>query len=137
MLHCSQLTGLPPGGITEMGAMFDKTAGLALATATAFAFTTTVSEAGRFKRGYNEGNYVVAESEYGNGRVAGPVRHTRLGRQVRLPGGSWVYCSKSCAETLRVKTVDFWQSDEGAGTHISTTQDGGSFGNLGLIFGRE
>ncbi len=120
-----------------MDAMFHKSAALALATATAFAITTTVSEAGRFKRGYNEGNYVVAESEYGNGRVAGPVRHTRLGRQVRLPGGNWVYCSRSCAETLRVKTVDFWHSDEGAGPQNSTTNEGGIFGKLGITFGRE
>jgi len=53
--------------------------------------------------------YVVAESKYGNGRVSGPVRLTDLGPQVRLPGGTWEYCRRSCSETLRVETVDFWE----------------------------
>ena len=116
--------------------MFDKSARLALAAATALAMTATISEAGRYSRGHNEGSYVVAQSQYGNGKVAGPVRRTRLGRQVQLPGGSWVDCSKSCAETLRIKTVDFWQSDEGAGPNNSTTHTGGLFGNLSVYFGR-
>jgi hypothetical protein len=54
--------------------------------------------------------YVVAESQYGHGRVSGPVRQTPLGYQVRLPGGTWIYCRMSCTETLRVETVDFWES---------------------------
>ena len=80
-------------------------------------------------------DYVVAHSEFGNGRIAAPVRYTRRGRQVRLPGGNWVYCSKSCSETLRVKTVDFWYSDEGLGPNNSLTHDGGVFGKLGITFG--
>ena len=71
----------------------------------------------------------------GNGRIAAPVRYTRRGRQVQLPGGSWVYCAKSCSETLRVKTVDFWYSDEGLGPDNSLTHDGGVFGKLGITFG--
>jgi len=80
------------------------------------------------------GSYVIAESEFGNGTVRGRVRQTQLGRQVQLPGGSWVYCSNSCTETLRVKTVDFWQSDEGAGPDASITHDVGIFGKLDLNF---
>lgn len=53
--------------------------------------------------------FVVAHSQFGNGSVSGPVRHTRLGPQVRLPGGTWEYCRRSCSETLRVETVDFWE----------------------------
>ena len=116
--------------------MFNKSASLAIAAATALTFTATVSEAGGYKHRYNEGNYVVAESEFGNGRISGRVRHTRLGRQVQLPGGNWIYCSRSCAETLRVSTVDFWHSDEGAGSNNSTTNDGGIFGKLGIYFSR-
>ncbi|MEM9029618.1 MAG: hypothetical protein AAGC70_14740 [Pseudomonadota bacterium] len=63
--------------------------------------------------------YVVARSDFGNGTVRGPVRHTRLGRQVRLPGGTWVYCRQSCSETLRVETVDFWQSRKGGNESTS------------------
>ncbi|MGE5511527.1 MAG: hypothetical protein ACM31O_09810 [Bacteroidota bacterium] len=54
--------------------------------------------------------YVVAESRWGNGTVSGPVRRGPVGWQVRLPGGNWVDCVRSCSETLRLKTVDFWQT---------------------------
>ena len=81
---------------------------------------------------YDRAGWVIARSEFGNGAVRGPVRRTRLGRQVRLPGGSWVYCETSCTETLRLKTVDFWHSDQGAGPQNSTTHGGGIFGKLRL-----
>lgn len=108
------------------------TAAVALAT---IAVTTAPAEADR--RGYYapERGYVVARSDFGNGRVSGPVRETRLGPQVRLPGGNWIYCKQSCSETLRVNTVDFWHSQEGAGPDAATTHEGGIFGNLGILFG--
>ena len=110
-----------------------RSATVAIALAS-IAGTTATAEAGR--RGYApERDYVVAHSEFGNGKIAAPVRQTRLGPQVRLPGGNWIYCSKSCSETLRVKTVDFWYSDEGLGPNNSITHDGGIFGNLGIRFG--
>lgn len=40
--------------------------------------------------------------------TSGPVRATALGKQVRLPGGTWVDCAGDCREKLRIKTVDFW-----------------------------
>ena len=101
---------------------------------TALTATTLTAEADR-RRYAPERNYVVAHSEFGNGKIAAPVRYTRRGRQVRLPGGSWVYCARSCSETLRVKTVDFWQSEEGAGARNAMTHDGGVFGKLGITFG--
>ncbi len=60
-------------------------------------------------------SYVVAQSRYGNDIVRGPVRQTSLGPQVRLPGGSWIYCKRSCSETLRAETVDFWEAQTGPG----------------------
>jgi hypothetical protein len=54
--------------------------------------------------------YVVAESRYGNGTISGAVRPTRLGPQVQLPSGTWEYCRRLCSETLRVETIDFWES---------------------------
>lgn len=59
--------------------------------------------------------YVYAESRYGSAPVRGAVRHTNLGRQVQLPGGSWVYCERSCSETLRANTVDFWDAQTSPG----------------------
>lgn len=116
--------------------MFKKSASLTIAAATTLTFTGTVSEAGSYKRGHNKSSYIVAESVSGNGRVAGRVRQTRIGPQVQLPGGNWIYCRRSCSETLRVSTIDFWESDEGAGSRNATTNESGIFGNLGIIFSR-
>jgi hypothetical protein len=56
------------------------------------------------------GDFVVAESRFGKGSVWGPVRAGRYGPEVRLPGGTWIACRRSCSETLRVETVDFWEN---------------------------
>lgn len=56
------------------------------------------------------GSYVTAESRWGNGRVSGPVRPGKFGPEVRLPGGTWIHCVRSCSETLRRESIDFWQS---------------------------
>ena len=83
---------------------------------------STSSNAGQ--RGlYASGGQVVAESRFGNGTVVGDVRQTRLGPQVRTPGGNWIYCRRSCSETLRVETVDFWEN-EGAGDGRKDNEDG-------------
>src|SRR5436190_15551968 len=60
--------------------------------------------------------FVTAESNYGKGTVRGPVRRTAQGRlEVRLPGGTWIECATSCADTLRSETVDFWRNHGGGG----------------------
>lgn len=84
--------------------------------------------------GYNgiqEGG-VVARSRHGNGSISGPVRMTDLGPQVRLPGGTWEYCRRSCSETLRVETVDRW---EGPLSGNGLTQECGIFGCLSIGWG--
>ena len=44
------------------------------------------------------------------GRCAtGTVRNTTYGKQVQLPGGTWVDCAGDCSGKLRKNTVDFWQ----------------------------
>jgi hypothetical protein len=86
---------------------------LAVTTAIIGILTTLPSQAGR--KNFAGDDYVVAESRFGNGTVVGPVRATRVGLQVRTPGGNWLDCSRSCAETLRVNTVDFWQNEQGVG----------------------
>ncbi|MBI4724455.1 MAG: hypothetical protein HY765_05600 [Rhodomicrobium sp.] len=58
--------------------------------------------------------FVYAESWYGFKKVVAPVRHAEHGDQVRLPGGTWVYCEFSCEYTLRRQSLDFWQG-QGAG----------------------
>jgi len=95
----------------------------ALTVAVCIAGTVT-ADAGR--RSYDrDKDYVVAESQFGNGTVTGAVRRTRVGPQVRTPGGNWLYCERSCSETLRVNTVDFWQSEQGAGSRNAITQQDG------------
>lgn len=81
--------------------------------------------------GIEEG-HVVARSRHNNGSVSGAVRMTDLGPQVRLPGGTWEYCRRSCSETLRVETVDRW---EGPLSGNGLTQECGLFGCLSLGFG--
>ena len=68
------------------------------------------SEAGRNRHVQNYDGYVVADSRYGHGSVNGAVRDTSVGPQVQLPSGSWVYCRRSCSETLRVETVDRFEN---------------------------
>ena len=80
-----------------------------------FAGTMVVAAALDKASAQGRGGTVVAESRFGNGTVRGAVRATSLGRQVRLPGGSWVYCERSCSETLRAQTVDFWEAQQGPG----------------------
>ncbi|MGH6816591.1 MAG: hypothetical protein ACREC6_12900 [Hyphomicrobiaceae bacterium] len=77
------------------------------------------------------GPYVVAESRFGHGTVAGPVRRTRLGYEVRLPGGSWIPCRRSCSETLRVETVDFFENKG----KDAIDNECGAFGCLSRSFG--
>lgn len=54
--------------------------------------------------------YVVAESQFGNGTISGAVRHGPNGLQVRMPRGTWIDCVRSCSDTLRRETIDFWQT---------------------------
>lgn len=84
-------------------------------------------------RGYGtagpDGGFVTAQSRFGHGSVSGPVRIGRAGnREVRLPGGTWISCGRSCAETLRVESVDFWEN-KGAGRD-RTDNECGLFGCL-------
>jgi hypothetical protein len=54
--------------------------------------------------------YVTAESRYGGASITAPVRSGPQGRlEVRLPGGTWLECGRSCSDTLRRETVDFWK----------------------------
>jgi len=53
---------------------------------------------------------VVAHSRWGHGSVSGPVRRGPNGWEVRMPRGTWLECKRSCSETLRLATVDFWET---------------------------
>ena len=54
--------------------------------------------------------YVTAESRYSTATITAPVRQGPKGRlEVRLPGGTWLECARSCSDTLRRETVDFWK----------------------------
>jgi hypothetical protein len=81
----------------------------------------------------NSSGQVVAESRFGHGTVSGPVRAARQGREVRLPGGTWIDCGRSCSETLRTETVDFWEN-KGAGPNSRIDNTPGIFGRLGRSF---
>jgi hypothetical protein len=75
---------------------------------------------------------VVAESRFGHGTVSGPVRLSPNGYEVRLPGGTWIECRRSCSETLRVESVDFWENRGAGGGAIDN--ECGLFGCLSRSF---
>jgi hypothetical protein len=72
-------------------------------------------------------DFVTAESRFGRGTITGAVRPARYGFEVRLPGGTWIGCRRSCSETLRVETLDFWEN-QGGRSRIDN--EGGIFGPL-------
>lgn len=82
-------------------------AGLVLAT------SGIAAAAQGYRPGSSRGDYVVAESHFGKGTISGPVRHGRRGLEVRLPGGTWIDCGRSCSDTLRRQSVDFWENQGG------------------------
>lgn len=88
------------------------------------------AEAGRFLRRAPEGSVAVAVSRYGNGTVSGPVRATSLGYDVRKPNGTWIACRRSCSETLRVETVDFYENDGDFSGYGTAQNECGIFGCL-------
>lgn len=112
--------------------IFSKTATVSLVILASFASTLTAQAGGR--RGYNglEDGYVVAHSRYGNGSASGPVRQGATGLQVRLPGGTWVYCRASCSETLRVESVDLTETREGLAGYGTANGECGIFGCLDI-----
>jgi hypothetical protein len=60
-----------------------------------------------------ESGKVTACSRFGNGCITAQVRQTPKGPQYRNTAGDWVWCGYSCEETLRVRTVDFWDQQGG------------------------
>jgi len=79
-----------------------------LAAAAAVGLSAAAADA-QPRRGPGYG-YVTAESRYGGASITAPVRQGPQGRlEVRLPGGTWIECGRSCSDTLRRETVDFWK----------------------------
>ena len=55
---------------------------------------------------------ITACSTYGKGCLTAPTRQTRFGREVRMPGGTWIGCKGDCRKALTDETVNFWQKRE-------------------------
>jgi hypothetical protein len=68
------------------------------------------AEAGARRAGEEpRSGFVTAESRYSSQTITAPVRVSADGRrEVRLPGGTWIECRRSCSNTLRQETIDFW-----------------------------
>jgi hypothetical protein len=105
-------------------------AGVALSGCAAATATDDIMKAGRGNGTGGIVGEVTAQSRYGNPQtVTGPVRRNGKDRlEVRLPGGTWVECTRSCSETLRRQTVDFWQNYGGAG-NVNGGEDGPGYLN--------
>ncbi|MET0408583.1 MAG: hypothetical protein ABW006_09465 [Hyphomicrobium sp.] len=88
----------------------------------------------RLRSNYQPGEIIVAQSRYGNGSIRSVVRPAKWGWQVRLPGGAWTDCRRSCEETLRVKTVDIYGDGDNSldsGGYGTLQRECGIFGCLG------
>ena len=85
--------------------------GLALTAMPALVATATAAGDGYEGGRHAAPRYVVAESHWGRGTITGAVRPGPHGYQVRLPRGTWIDCVRSCSDTLRRATVDFWQNN--------------------------
>jgi hypothetical protein len=111
------------------------TAGVGLSGCAAGTATDDIMQVGRGKSADGIVGEVTAQSRYGNPQtVTGPVRRKGKDRlEVRLPGGTWIECTRSCSETLRRQTVDFWQNYGGAG-NLNGGEDGPGF--LNKVLGR-
>jgi hypothetical protein len=91
-----------------------RTAGLVAMLAVTTAAGQAATPAGAAERAATNGTlgWVTAESRYSGQTVRGPVRRGPRGLlEVRLPGGTWMECGRSCADTLRRETVDFWRAN--------------------------
>lgn len=94
----------------KVGARRAMAGGMAIAFGVTLGGALSDASADRYGR-RNDGRYVVAESQWGNGSISGPVRPGPRGVwQVRLPHGTWIDCVRGCSDTLRRATIDFWQS---------------------------
>lgn len=100
---------------------------------TALAPVADASGIGRLKTNYKPGQIITAYSRYGNGAIRSVVRPTQVGWQVRLPSGNWTYCRRSCEETLRVQTIDYFSGGNSIddGGYGSLARECGIFGCLG------
>lgn len=82
------------------------TALIATATLAAGAMAPT---ADAYRRSVGDGLlWVTAKSRYGVQTVSDPTRPSQFGREVRLPGGTWIDCAGDCRETLREESIDFF-----------------------------
>jgi hypothetical protein len=90
---------------------------IAVAAATLIQLAAPVADAKQRRRGADPGyGYVTADSRYSGASITAPVRYGPHGRlEVRLPGGTWLECGRSCRDTLRRETIDFWYSQDRKG----------------------
>jgi hypothetical protein len=99
----------------DLGFSVPSRTGVAVALSVALCVLAALPAAAGSRAVRGDQEIVVAESRFGHGTVSGPVRFARYGREVRLPGGTWEPCKRSCSESLRVATVDFWEAQNGIG----------------------
>jgi hypothetical protein len=85
---------------------------------------------------YHDGAIVTAVSRYGNGSISAPIRARRFGWQVRVPRNTWIDCIRSCEETLRVSTVDVFETDGRLVGYGTMQAQCGIFGCLEITFPR-
>ena len=92
----------------------------------------TSADARRQQRADYDGGYATTYSRHGNGEISGAVRPGRYAWEVQLPGGTWVSCRRSCEETLRVQSIDFFENQDSLTGYGTLQNQCGVFGCLEL-----
>ena len=93
--------------------MADRIKIIVRATVTALVFGSSACVVPFASLAAGERTKVTACSLFGNGCITAQVRQTPKGPQYRNSAGTWIWCGYSCEETLRVRTVDFWEQQNG------------------------
>ena len=94
-------------------------AGAAIALAATLAGVAGVADAATKRSGKSADGYqwVTAVSAYSSNTISAPTRPSQWGREVRLPGGTWIDCAGDCRDKLRETTVDFWFEQNNRGNN--------------------
>ena len=88
------------------------------------------------RRSSYEGGTVTTYSRHGNGEISGAVRPGRYAWEVQLPSGSWTSCRRSCEETLRVQSIDFFENQGDLVGYGTLQNQCGIFGCLEIHYPR-
>lgn len=80
---------------------------------------TPPAPANAAKRAKKSAREITVRGQYNTHiTITAPIRQTDLGKQARLPNGTWIWCEGDCAEAIRHQYIDFWERQRELTSHI-------------------